>query len=90
MHATLDQLREAYADLYAEAEAISRSSVVAAEQRARRPAPAPAGPAGPAPGHGAAAPGPGAPPTGCRTACAPRSRRGCAAACAAWPGASAP
>ena len=33
MHATLDQLREAYVDLYAEAEAISRSSVVAAEQR---------------------------------------------------------
>ena len=32
-HATLDQLREAYVDLYAEAEAISRSSVVAAEQR---------------------------------------------------------
>jgi hypothetical protein len=46
-HATLDQLREAYVDLYAEAEAISRSSVVAAEQRVKkelkgggRPAPA--------------------------------------------------
>ncbi len=36
VHATLDQLREAYVDLYAEAEAISRSSVVAAEQRIRR------------------------------------------------------
>ncbi len=35
-HATLDQLREGYVDLYAEAEAISRSSVVAAEQRTRR------------------------------------------------------
>ena len=44
--ATLDQLREAYVDLYAEAEAISRSSVVAAEQRTKRqgggPGPAPA------------------------------------------------
>lgn len=36
-HATLDQLREAYTGLYAEAEAISRSSVVASEQRLRRP-----------------------------------------------------
>ena len=36
MHAALDQLREAYVDLYAEAEAISRSSVVAAEQRTKR------------------------------------------------------
>jgi hypothetical protein len=35
VHATLDQLREAYVDLYAEAEAISRSSVVAAEQTTR-------------------------------------------------------
>ena len=35
-HTTLDQLREAYVDLYAEAEAISRSSVVAAEQRVKR------------------------------------------------------
>jgi hypothetical protein len=46
-HAVLDQLREGYVDLYEEAEAISRSSVVAAEQRTRkqlrgggRPAPA--------------------------------------------------
>ena len=30
VHATLDQLREAYTDLYEEAEAISKSSVVAA------------------------------------------------------------
>jgi hypothetical protein len=48
VHAALDQLREAYTDLYAEAEAISRSSVVAAEHRvrreARRPGPRPAGP----------------------------------------------
>lgn len=36
VHATLDQLREAYVDLYAESEAISRSSVVAAEQQSRR------------------------------------------------------
>ncbi len=36
VHATLDQLREAYVDLYAEAEAISRSSVVAAEQQLKR------------------------------------------------------
>ncbi|MGZ4445523.1 MAG: sulfotransferase family protein [Nocardioides sp.] len=51
VHAALDQLREAYVDLYEEAEAISRSSVVAAEQRVRRqlkgaapaPATAPAG-----------------------------------------------
>ncbi|WP_328829052.1 sulfotransferase family protein [Nocardioides acrostichi] len=35
-HATLDQLREGYVELYEEAEAISRSSVVAAEQRTRR------------------------------------------------------
>ena len=47
-HAALDQLREGYVELYEEAEAISRSSVVAAEQRIRkqvkggRPAPAPA------------------------------------------------
>jgi hypothetical protein len=36
VHAALDQLREAYVDLYAESEAISRSSVVAAEQRVKR------------------------------------------------------
>lgn len=35
-HETLDQLREAYVDLYAEAEAISRSSVVAAEQQTKK------------------------------------------------------
>ncbi|WP_148613586.1 sulfotransferase family protein [Nocardioides rubriscoriae] len=41
-HATLDQLREAYTDLYAEAEAISRSSVVHAEHvlRSRQARPA--------------------------------------------------
>ena len=36
VHAALDQLREAYVDLYAESEAISRSSVVAAEQTTKR------------------------------------------------------
>lgn len=35
-HQALDQLREGYVDLYSEAEAISRSSVVAAEQQTRR------------------------------------------------------
>ncbi len=48
VHAALDQLREAYVDLYAESEAISRSSVVAAEQTTKRaikgdPKPGPAG-----------------------------------------------
>jgi hypothetical protein len=38
VHTALDQLREAYVDLYAEAEAITRSSVVAAEQRTKRQA----------------------------------------------------
>ena len=36
VHAALDQLREGYVDLYEESEAISRSSVVAAEQRIRK------------------------------------------------------
>jgi hypothetical protein len=43
-HAALDQLREAYTDLYAEAEAISRSSVVHTEHVLKgrgRPGPAP-------------------------------------------------
>jgi hypothetical protein len=44
----LDRLREGYTELYAESEAISRSSVVAAEQRARRH-PKPGGPPAPAP-----------------------------------------
>ena len=48
VHATLDQLREGYTDLYAEAEAISRSSAVFFEQRARRQARGPGGP-GPRP-----------------------------------------
>ena len=64
-HATLDQLREAYVDLYAEAEAISRSSVVAAEQRVKRELK----------GGRAAAPAVveerATWPTGSRTACAP-------------------
>ncbi|GAB2771521.1 hypothetical protein GCM10027020_25790 [Nocardioides salsibiostraticola] len=45
-HEALDQLREEYVDLYAEAEAISRSSVVAAEQQTRRAGKGP-GPAAP-------------------------------------------
>jgi hypothetical protein len=36
VHAALDELREAYVDLYEESAAISRSSVVAAEQRTKR------------------------------------------------------
>jgi hypothetical protein len=44
VHQALDQLREEYVDLYEEAAAISRSSVVAAEQRLKR-----AGKAGPPP-----------------------------------------
>ena len=36
VHAALDDLREAYVDLYEESAAISRSSVVAAEQRTKR------------------------------------------------------
>ena len=44
VHAALDELREAYVDLYEESAAISRSSVVAAEQRTKRQ-----GPPGPQP-----------------------------------------
>ena len=40
VQAALDQLREAYVDLYEESAAISRSSVVAAEQRIKRLRPA--------------------------------------------------
>ncbi len=39
-HAALDELEAAYDDLYEESEAVSRSSAVAAEQLARRSAPA--------------------------------------------------
>jgi len=38
VHTALDELREAYVDLYEESAAISRSSVVAAEQRTKRQA----------------------------------------------------
>ncbi|CAN5527375.1 hypothetical protein BH11ACT8_BH11ACT8_17210 [soil metagenome] len=55
VHTALDQLREAYTDLYAESEAISRSSVVATEQRLKKQ-----GKGGPVPGPG---PGPAAPGT---------------------------
>ncbi len=58
VHATLDQLRESYADLYAEAEAISRSSVVAAEQRTKRQAKAGGGGGGAAKGPAAPEPAP--------------------------------
>ncbi|GAA4362415.1 sulfotransferase family protein [Nocardioides caricicola] len=45
VHEALDELRAGYVDLYAESEAITRSSVVAAEQRGRRTAAKPAAPA---------------------------------------------
>ncbi|GAA5144740.1 hypothetical protein GCM10023340_12900 [Nocardioides marinquilinus] len=45
-HTHLDELRQAYSDLYAEAEAVSRSSVVAAEHRVRRERKPGGGPAG--------------------------------------------
>ncbi len=75
-HAALDGLREAYGDLYAEAAAISRSSVVHAEQRVRRQLGRP-----PAPGT---APAPSAPspsgadriPHGVRAAVPAPVRRG--------------
>lgn len=54
VHATLDQLREGYADLYAESEAITRSSVVHAEQRTKRQLKERGGPGGPG---GTGAPG---------------------------------
>ncbi len=78
VHSTLDQLREAYSDLYAEAEAISRSSVVATEHRMRRPAPRPGGAAAPA--KALPAPGPDHAadkiPHGLRAAVPPSVRRG--------------
>jgi hypothetical protein len=76
-HATLDQLREAYTDLYAEAEAISRSSVVHAEHRLKG-----RGQAGPAGQPGPPAPAPDEPrgverlPHGVRAAIPPSVRRG--------------
>ena len=82
MHATLDQLREAYVDLYEEAEAISRSSVVAAEQRVKRQLKGGRRAA-------AAAEAPRESPTGSRTACARPSRRPCAAGSARRSAASA-
>ncbi|MGA8847938.1 MAG: sulfotransferase family protein, partial [Nocardioides sp.] len=70
VHATLDELRESYADLYAEAEAISRSTVVATEQRLRRPA-QPASQASSGPEHVADKL-----PHGLRAAVPPSLRRG--------------
>lgn len=46
VHEALDQLREGYVELYEESEAISRSSVVAAEQKTRRGRDKGEGPAG--------------------------------------------
>ncbi len=46
VHEALDQLREGYVELYEESEAISRSSVVAAEQKTRRGRDKGDGPAG--------------------------------------------
>ncbi len=76
-HQALDQLREAYVDLYAESEAISRSSVVAAEQQAKRAVKgarpgAPAGGNDPAPATRAAD----RVPHGLRAIVPPRVRRG--------------
>ena len=78
VHAALDQLREAYVDLYEESAAISRSSVVAAEQRLKRERKG-----------GRARPRGRRPawlPTGCRTASARPCRPPCGAGCARWPG----
>lgn len=73
VHRALDELREAYVDLYEESEAISRSSVVAAEQRVRKQLK----------GGPGAKPGPGAPadpadkiPHGVRAAIPAPVRRG--------------
>ncbi|MDN4159725.1 sulfotransferase family protein [Nocardioides abyssi] len=82
VHAALDQLREAYVELYEESEAISRSSVVAAEQRVRRELKG-RGPAAGRPGPAAGAPAPAAGgdladkiPHGLRAAIPPSVRRG--------------
>ena len=70
VHATLDELREAYVDLYEESAAISRSSVVAAEQRLKRQGKA-GPPAGPEDRRGADRI-----PHGVRAAVPPSVRRG--------------
>ena len=71
-HATFDQLREAYIDLYEEAEAISRSTAVHARLQGRRRALA----------EGASEEGTARCRTGCPTTYARRSRRRCGAGCA--------
>ncbi|MEV7430011.1 sulfotransferase family protein [Nocardioides sp. NPDC092400] len=80
VHRNLDQLRESYVELYEESEAISRSSVVAAEQRVRRELKGrtPAGRPGGAPAPAAAPPGSLADrlPHGLRAAVPPSVRRG--------------
>ena len=70
VHTALDQLREAYVDLYAEAEAVSRSSVVAAEQRTKRQVKGGGGPAA-VPARGADRV-----PHGLRAMVPPKLRRG--------------
>lgn len=82
VHHNLDQLREAYVELYEESEAISRSSVVAAEQAVRRELKGRPNAGGP--GGGPAAAAPAAPagdladriPHGLRAAIPPSVRRG--------------
>lgn len=82
VHEALDQLREAYVELYEESEAISRSSVVAAEQRTRRgrekDPQQPTGPSPDAPPAAAAGPAYAADrlPHGLRAAIPPSVRRG--------------
>lgn len=71
VHATLDELREAYVDLYEESAAISRSSVVAAEQRTKREARGQGAPAAPDAPRGADRI-----PHGVRAAVPPSLRRG--------------
>lgn len=81
VHEALDQLREGYVELYEESEAISRSSVVAAEQKTRRgrdKGEGPAGDPGPAGPGGSADPAYVADkiPHGLRAAIPPGVRRG--------------
>lgn len=80
VHGTLDQLREGYVELYEEAEAISRSTVVATEQKLRRGGGRPGGPGAPG-GPGQPGPSPEAfaadrIPHGLRALVPPSVRRG--------------
>jgi hypothetical protein len=77
VHDALDQLREAYVDLYETSEAISRSSVVAAEQRTRRDLKGPGRQGGPGRQPAASAPSTvDKIPHGLRAAIPPSVRRG--------------